>query len=50
MPFSIHITSDFDQMSQVAARLAEETIAEEQADGGDFVLGLATGSSPTGLY
>lgn len=50
MPFTIHITSDFDQMSQVAAGIAEAAIAEKQADGSDFVLGLATGNSPTGLY
>lgn len=50
MPFKIHVTTDFDQMSQVAAELAEATIAHGQAGKQQFTLGLATGSSPTGLY
>lgn len=50
MSFTIHVTRDFDQMSQVSAALTEAAIAERQAAAGGFVLGLATGSSPTGLY
>ncbi len=50
MPFTIHVTKDFDQMSHVAAALVESSIARGQAEDGSYVLGLATGSSPTGLY
>ena len=50
MPFTIHVTRDFDQLSAVAAGIAEASIARGQARAGTFVLGLATGSSPTGLY
>ena len=48
MPFTIHVTKDFDQMSQVAAELVEASIDHRLAEADSFVLGLATGSSPTG--
>jgi glucosamine-6-phosphate deaminase len=47
---TIYVTKDFDQMSQVAAKLAEERIKACQAHQSECVLGLATGSSPTGMY
>lgn len=50
MPFTIHLTTDYDQMSEVAAGIVEPAIAAKQAAGEQFVLGLATGSSPIGLY
>lgn len=50
MSFTIHITNDFDQMSYVAGQIAEASIAARQAEADSFVLGLATGNSPTGLY
>jgi glucosamine-6-phosphate deaminase len=50
MPFKILITRDFDQMSRVAADIVEADIKEKQASKPAYVLGLATGSSPTGLY
>lgn len=50
MPFTIHVTQDFDQMSQVGAELVEATVARRLAEAESFVLGLATGSSPTGMY
>lgn len=50
MPFTIHVTRDFDQMSQLAAGLVETSMTDRLADAESFVLGLATGSSPTGLY
>lgn len=50
MPFTIHVTRDFDQMSRVAADLVERDIREKQAVKPEYVLGLATGNSPTGLY
>jgi glucosamine-6-phosphate deaminase len=50
MPFTIYVTRDFDQMSKVAADIVEEDIKEKQAKKHEYVLGLATGNSPTGLY
>lgn len=50
MPFTIYITKDFDQMSKVAADIVEADIAEKQKTKKEFVLGLATGNTPTGLY
>ena len=47
---TIYVTKDFDQMSQVAARFAEERIKTCQARKAECILGLATGNSPTGLY
>lgn len=50
MPFTVHVTADFDQMSAVAAAIVEEDIRARQALKPGYVLGLATGNSPTGLY
>ncbi|MBM4310685.1 MAG: 6-phosphogluconolactonase [Deltaproteobacteria bacterium] len=50
MPFTIYITRDFDQMSSVAAGIVEADIAARRKQGSDYVLGLATGNTPTGLY
>ena len=47
---TIYVTKNFDQMSQVAATLAEERINACQARKPECVLGLATGNSPTGMY
>lgn len=50
MPLKILVTRDFDQMSRVAADIVEEDIKEKQLAEAEYVLGLATGNSPTGLY
>jgi glucosamine-6-phosphate deaminase len=50
MALKIYVTKDFDQMSSVAAGLVEADIKEKQAVKKEYVLGLATGNSPTGLY
>lgn len=50
MPLKIYITKDWDQMSQVAAGLIEADIKEKQSAKDEYVLGLATGNSPTGVY
>ncbi|MGI5860501.1 MAG: glucosamine-6-phosphate deaminase [Myxococcales bacterium] len=50
MPFRIYVTRDFDQMSKVAADIVEADIREKQAVKDEYVLGLATGNTPTGLY
>jgi glucosamine-6-phosphate deaminase len=48
--FRVIITSDFDHMSEVAARLVTDDIRTVTNGKGAYVLGLATGNSPTGLY
>ena len=50
MSFKIFVTRDFDQMSRVGAGIVEADIKEKQAVKARYVLGLATGNSPTGLY
>lgn len=40
------ITKDYDEMSKVAANMIKETIVEKP----NAILGLATGSTPVGLY
>ncbi len=50
MPFKVIITSDFDHMSEVAARIVIGTIKKTLSNKDNFVLGLATGNTPTGLY
>lgn len=50
MSFRICVTRDFEQMSRVAAGIVEADIKEKQTVKGRYVLGLATGNSPTGLY
>ncbi|MBW2637525.1 MAG: 6-phosphogluconolactonase [Deltaproteobacteria bacterium] len=48
--FTVIITRDFDHMSEVAARLVIDDIGKEAGKKDGYVLGLATGNSPTGLY
>lgn len=50
MPFKVIVTSDFDHMSEVAANIVVDTIKETLDIKDKFVLGLATGNTPTGLY
>ncbi|HOI96810.1 MAG TPA: 6-phosphogluconolactonase [Syntrophobacter fumaroxidans] len=50
MALKIYVTSDWDQMSKVAADLIEADIRRKQAVKDEYVLGLATGNSPTGVY
>jgi glucosamine-6-phosphate deaminase len=50
MPFKVIVTSDFDHMSAVAAELLVEDIHQKLSSHPNYVLGLATGNSPTGLY
>lgn len=44
------VTRDFDHMSEVASGFVRERIARVLAERQSFVLGLATGTSPTGVY
>ncbi len=50
MPFKVIVTSDFDHMSEVAAAVAVEDVRQTLASKPSYVLGLATGNSPTGFY
>ena len=50
MPFKVIVTRDFDHMSEVAAGLAVEDIRLKLASQPNYVIGLATGNSPTGMY
>jgi glucosamine-6-phosphate deaminase len=50
MSFHIVIAEDFNHMSEVAADLVVEDIIGKLSSEHHYVLGLATGHSPTGLY
>jgi glucosamine-6-phosphate deaminase len=50
MPITVLITDDFDHMSEVATDIVKENIVQTLRQKREFVLGLATGNSPTGLY
>ncbi|OPL11424.1 MAG: 6-phosphogluconolactonase [delta proteobacterium ML8_D] len=50
MPFKAIVTRDFDHMSHVASRIVVEGIKSTLIEKDAFVLGLATGNTPTGLY
>ena len=50
MPIQVLITKDFDHMSEVAAKIIKEKIVQGLKEKKEFVLGLATGNSPTGVY
>lgn len=44
------ITKDYDEMSKKAAEIVKEEMLKKQKSGMPFKLGLATGSTPLGLY
>jgi len=50
MAIKVFVTDNFEQLSKVAAELVKEHIIQGLQDKGEYVLGLATGNSPTGLY
>ncbi len=50
MPITVWITHDFEHMSEVAADIVKKNIVQTIRKKKEFVLGLATGNSPTGLY
>jgi len=50
MPLQVVVTRDFKHMSEVAAEIVKKNIIQTLRKQKEFVLGLATGSSPTGLY
>ncbi len=50
MPFKVIVTRNFDHMSEVASRIVADDIKDTLQEKDAFVLGLATGNTPTGLY
>lgn len=50
MPFKLVITRDFDHMSEAAARFVVDDIKKTANTEDAYVLGLATGNTPTGLH
>jgi glucosamine-6-phosphate deaminase len=50
MSFHVFITRDFDHMSDLATTLVIKDICQKLASKQEYVLGLATGKTPTGLY
>lgn len=50
MPIKVYVTDHFEQLSEVAGKIAAELIIKTLAAKKEAVLGLATGNSPTGLY
>ncbi len=50
MPLKVIVTRNFKHMSEVAAETVKKNIVQTLRKQKQFVLGLATGSSPTGLY
>ena len=50
MPIRVIVTRDFDHMSKVAGDLVKKDIGQTLRKKKEYVLGLATGNSPTGVY
>jgi glucosamine-6-phosphate deaminase len=50
MSIRVMVTRDFDHMSEVAGDLVKKDIIQTLRKKREYVLGLATGSSPTGTY
>jgi glucosamine-6-phosphate deaminase len=50
MTIKVIITRDFNHISEVAAKIVKDTIIQTLKEKDEFIFGLATGSSPTGLY
>ena len=50
MTINVIITRDFDHMSEVAAEIVKEIIIQTLEEKKEFIFGLATGNSPTGMY
>ncbi len=50
MTIKVYITRDFDHMSETAAGIVKENIVQTLKEKEEFVFGLATGNSPTGMY
>ncbi|MHA1376543.1 MAG: 6-phosphogluconolactonase [Promethearchaeota archaeon] len=50
MTIKVFVTDNFEKLSKVAAEIVKHHIIQGLQDKDEYVLGLATGNSPTGLY
>jgi len=50
MSFTVIIARDFDHMSDIASRIVIDDLKNVLTERGTYLLGLATGNTPTGLY
>ena len=50
MPINVVVTQNFDHMSEISAEFVKKNIIQALETRKEFILGLATGNSPTGLY
>ena len=50
MTIKVIVTKDFDHMSEIAAGIVKDMIVQTLKDKKEFIFGLATGNSPTGMY
>ena len=50
MTIKVIITKDFNHMSEIAAGVVKDIIIQTLKEKEEFVFGLATGNSPTGMY
>ena len=50
MAIKVIVTDNFEKLSKVAAEIVKEHITQGLQSKSEYVLGLATGNSPTGLY
>ncbi|MHA1487316.1 MAG: 6-phosphogluconolactonase, partial [Promethearchaeota archaeon] len=50
MAIKVIVTDDFEKLSKVAAEIVKEHTIQGLQDKDEYVLGLATGNSPTGFY
>ncbi|UCF82755.1 MAG: 6-phosphogluconolactonase [Desulfobacteraceae bacterium] len=50
MPIKVLVTRNYEHMSKVAGDIVRKDIIQTQRKKKEYVLGLATGSSPTGMY
>jgi glucosamine-6-phosphate deaminase len=50
MPLKVIVCNNFDHMSETGSRIVTHDIKEKLSSKANYVLGLATGNSPTGLY
>jgi glucosamine-6-phosphate deaminase len=50
MTIKVIITKDFNHMSEIAASIVKDVIVQTLKEKEEFVFGLATGNSPTGMY
>lgn len=50
MTIRVIITKDYDHMSEVAGEIVKEIIIQTLEEKKEFIFGLATGNSPSGMY